>query len=35
VPFRETASGVTLTLPARTPEDVDQVVVLELAAAAR
>jgi alpha-L-fucosidase len=31
VPFLETPSGVTLTLPARAPGEVDQIVVLELA----
>jgi len=33
VPFRETPSGVTLTLPARAPGEVDQVVVLDLVTA--
>ena len=32
VPFRETPSGITLTLPARAAGEVDQIVVLELAA---
>jgi alpha-L-fucosidase len=31
VPLRASAHGVTLTLPARAPGDVDQIVVLELA----
>ena len=31
VPFRQTPSGVVLTLPPRPAGDVDQVVVLELA----
>jgi alpha-L-fucosidase len=35
VPFRETRDGITLTLPARSADEVDQVVVLELAAARR
>jgi alpha-L-fucosidase len=30
VPFRETPSGITLTLPARAAGEVDQIVVLEL-----
>jgi alpha-L-fucosidase len=33
VPFRETPSGVTLTLPPRAAGDVDQIVVLELSRA--
>jgi alpha-L-fucosidase len=35
VPFRQTPGGVVLTLPGRAEGEVDQVVVLELAAAAR
>jgi hypothetical protein len=31
VPVRTTARGVTLTLPPRAPDEVDQVIVLELA----
>jgi hypothetical protein len=34
LPFREAPSGVTITLPPRHPDDVDLVVVLELAPAA-